>query len=66
MVAVAQHLGYRKTGDNQGTWIARYYVPGRGRRFQALGAADDTVPANGTHVLSFRQALDAALRWFLS
>jgi integrase len=64
MVAVAQHLGYRKTGDNQGTWIARYYVPGKGRRFKALGAADDTVPANGTHVLSFQQALDAALRWF--
>jgi integrase len=64
MVAVAQHLGYRKTGDNQGTWIARYYVPGKGRRFKALGAADDTVPANGTHVLSFQQALDGALRWF--
>jgi integrase len=64
MVAVAQHLGYRKTGDTQGTWIARYYVPGKGRRFKALGAADDTVPANGTHVLSFQQALDVALRWF--
>lgn len=64
MVAVAQHLGYRKTGDHQGTWIARYYVPGKGRRFKALGAADDTAPANGTHVLSFQQALDAALRWF--
>jgi integrase len=64
MVAVGQHLGYRKTGDNQGTWIARYYVPAIGRRFKALGAADDSVPANGTHVLSFQQALDAALRWF--
>jgi integrase len=64
MIAVAQHLGYRKTGDNQGTWIARYYVPGKGRRFKALGAADDTAPANGTHVLSFQQALDAALGWF--
>jgi integrase len=64
MVAVGQHLGYRKTGANQGTWIARYYVKGIGRRFKALGAADDTVSANGTHVLSFQQALDATLRWF--
>jgi integrase len=64
MIAVGQHLGYRKTGDNQGTWIARYYVRGKGRRFKALGAADDTASANGTHVLSFQQGLDDALRWF--
>jgi integrase len=64
MVAVGQHLGYRKIAENQGTWIARYYVPEKGRRFKALGTADDTAPANGTHVLSFQQALDGALAWF--
>jgi integrase len=26
--------------------------------------ADDTAPANGTHVLAFQQALEAAQRWF--
>jgi integrase len=35
------------------------------RRYKALGAADGPgKPANGTHVRSFQQALEAALRWF--
>jgi integrase len=63
LIAQGQHLGYRKTGEMRGTWIARYYTPERGRRFQALGAADDTVPANGTHVFSFQDALAAAQEW---
>ena len=62
LIAEGQHLGYRK-GKQGGSWIARYYVPGKGRRFQTLGKADDTVEANGTHVLSFAQALSAAQEW---
>jgi len=62
LISEGQHLGYRK-GAAGGTWIARYYTPRHGRRFQALGAADDTVEANGTHVLDFQQALEAAKKW---
>jgi integrase len=65
-IAEGQHLGYRKLAANEGTWIARYRVAGKKiRRYKALGAADGPgKPANGTHVLSFQQALDASLRWF--
>ena len=64
LIAEGQHLGYRKTGEMRGSWIARYYTREQGRRFQALGMADDTAPANGTHVLTFQQALDGAQKWF--
>jgi integrase len=36
------HLGYRKTGDGEGNWIARYYSKEHGRRFESLGKADDS------------------------
>lgn len=62
LIAEGQHLGYRK-GVSGGTWIARIYDPAKGRRFESLGAADDTVEANGTHVLDFQQALAAATKW---
>lgn len=64
LIAEGQHLGYRKTDEMRGSWIARYYIREQGRRFKALGTADDTAPANGTHVLSFQHALDAAQKWF--
>ena len=62
LIAEGQHLGYRK-GATGGTWIARIYDPAKGRRFESLGAADDTVEANGTHVLDFQQALASATKW---
>ena len=65
LIAEGQHIGYRK-GVQGGTWIARIYDPAKGRRFQSLGFADDTVEADGTHVLSFPQAQEAARTWFLS
>ncbi len=65
LIAEGQHLGYRRQ-DIGGTWIARYYTREHGRRFQALGNADDAVQANGTHVLSFQQALEASQAWFSS
>jgi hypothetical protein len=64
LIAEGQHLGYRKTGEMQGTWIARLYTREKGRRFQALGIADDSTPANEKTVLSFQQALEAAQVWF--
>ncbi|HEY4009071.1 MAG TPA: tyrosine-type recombinase/integrase [Acidobacteriaceae bacterium] len=62
MIAESQHLGYRRTGQ-RGTWIARYYTPEHGRRFHAIGVADDTVEGDGIQVFSFQQALEAAQKW---
>jgi integrase len=63
LIAEGQHLGYRRLKFG-GTWIARAYDAERGRRFQSLGAADDTSQADGTSVLSFQQATEAAQAWF--
>jgi integrase len=56
-------IGYRK-GNKGGTWIARHYAPENGRRFQAIGTADDIVDADGAHIFSFAQAQAAAQKWF--
>src|SRR5271169_3712258 len=56
-------IGYRK-GAKGGTWIARHYSAEEGRRFKALGTADDVADADGVHVRSFAEAQDAARNWF--
>jgi integrase len=56
-------IGFRR-GAKGGTWIARNYTPDHGRRFRALGTADDVANADGEHVLSFAQAQAAGRRWF--
>ena len=56
-------VGYRK-GAKGGTWIARHYSSDHGRRFRALGTADDVADPDGEHVLSFAQAQEAGRRWF--
>jgi integrase len=56
-------VGYRR-GAKGGTWVARHYSPEHGRRYQALGTADDVADADGEHVLSFGHAQTAAQRWF--
>ena len=62
LIAEGQHLGYRKS-ERGSTWVARYYTTEHGRRYQALGNADDSVTANETHVLSFGDAIKAAETW---
>jgi integrase len=56
-------VGYRK-GTKGGTWIARHYSAEHGRRYHAIGTADDIADADPTHVLSFAQAQEAARKWF--
>jgi integrase len=56
-------VGYRK-GTKGGTWIARHYSGDQGRRFHAIGTADDVTDADRQHVLSFAQAQEAARKWF--
>jgi hypothetical protein len=58
-------IGYRRApGGKAGSWIARWYAPGDGRRYQALGAADDMLDADGADTMSFSQAQDKARAWF--
>ncbi len=64
LIAEGQHLGYRKTGKQQGTWIARFYnAETKKRKWEALGQADDSIEANGVGALSFSQAVEAAQAW---
>jgi integrase len=52
-------LGYRK-GKAGGTWIAKHYSAAHGRRYHAIGPADDTLDAG---VVSFTQAQAKAREW---
>jgi hypothetical protein len=56
-------IGYRK-GAKGGTWIARHYSQEGGRRYNALGTADDVADADGVHVLTFGQSQEVARAWF--
>ena len=56
------HLGYRK-GRRGGRWIARRYLGGGRYAEQVLGAADDTLDADGDQVLSWGQAQAKARDW---
>jgi integrase len=56
-------IGYRR-GAKGGNWIARHYAAEHGRRYSALGTADDIADADGEHVLSFAQAQEKARTWF--
>ena len=56
-------IGYRK-GAKGGTWIARHYSAEHGRRYLAIGTADDVADADGVHVLAFAEAQEQACKWF--
>ena len=59
-------VGYRpsKKKKKAGNWIAKHYTKGVGRRYKAIGPADDNDEANGTTILSFAQAQEQARAWF--
>lgn len=65
LVSEGAHLGYYR-GSRVGKWVARYKAPGTkgGYAKKTLGEADDTRDADGETILTFRQADDAARRWF--
>ncbi len=63
-IASRAYLGYRKA-KTSGTWIARWQEPKTNHRhYQALGQADDDIAADGSTVLTFDQAQEAARAWF--
>ncbi len=57
-------IGYRKS-EHGGSWVVRIVdsTAGGGYRQHALGSADDTLKADGTRVLDYRQAEGAARDW---
>ena len=56
-------VGYRKSAKG-GTWVARYRAKDGKQRYQALGAADDAMDADGIKIFDFAQAQTAARDWF--
>ena len=57
-------VGYRK-GAKGGMWLAKS-VDGANRRETTLGAADDTLDADGQRVLDYAQAQAKARDWLAS
>jgi integrase len=53
------HLGYRK-GQTEGKWVVRRYVGNQGYKVETIALADDTLDADGVHVLTMFQAQDKA------
>ncbi len=58
------HLGYRR-GKTAGKWVMRWYVGDQTYRLETIGAADDTIDADGEAVLTFSQAQAVARRRFV-
>jgi integrase len=61
-----EHLGYYR-GSRVGKWVARFRPTSEGALYQrtTLGEADDYADADGQVILNFKQAQDAARKWFL-
>ena len=56
-------LGYRRSEGRTGAWYVRQHVGASAYRMAALGAADDTAEADGKTVLTYAQAVEAAMSW---
>jgi integrase len=61
-IAKGLHLGYYR-GTTSGSWLARRYRGKGTYENAALGAADDTLDADGVEVLDYWQAQAAAKSW---
>jgi integrase len=61
-IAKGLRLGYYR-GAVAGSWIASYYRGAHTYDTNAIGAADDTVDADGIKVLDYWQAQEHARRW---
>src|SRR5271154_3120407 len=58
------HLGYRRTKEGGGSWVARRFI-GDGRYSETkVGTADDLQDADGVALRSFKHAQEAAREWW--
>jgi hypothetical protein len=58
-IGLGLHLGYRK-GRRGGVWVVRRYLGERAYKVETIALADDTEDADGTEILDFWQAQEAA------
>jgi integrase len=61
-IAKGLRLGYYR-GTNSGSWIASRYCGPDGYDIKTIGAADDTLDADGSHVFDYWHAQDEARKW---
>ena len=62
-----EHLGYYR-GRRVRKWVARFRRSGAACRYQevTIAEADDIANADGSKILSFKQAMETARNWFAS
>ncbi|HWM89714.1 MAG TPA: site-specific integrase [Thermoanaerobaculia bacterium] len=65
-IAKGQFVGYRKPKSGPGTWTGRVYRGDGEYDETALGTADDEASPDGSIVLNYSQAVQAALSWCVS
>lgn len=58
------HIGYRRTKEGGGSWVARRFVGDHRYLETKLGTADDLQDADGAILQSFGQAQEAARKWW--
>jgi integrase len=58
------HIGYRRTKEGGGSWVARRFVGDHRYVETKLGTADDLQDADGVALQSFAQAQEAARKWW--
>ena len=64
MLETGLHLGYRRTKEGGGSWVARRFI-GDGRYNETkVGTADDLQDADGVAIRSFKDAQEAAREWW--
>ena len=58
------HLGYRRIRSGGGSWVARRFIGNSRYSELKIGLADDLQDADGSLVLSFKHAQEAARIWW--
>lgn len=63
VLSAGRAIGYRR-GAKGGSWIARLRADDGKQHYEALGAADDALDADGRDILTFAQAQERARNFF--
>jgi integrase len=58
------HLGYRRTKEGGGSWVARRFIGDGKYKEHVFGVADDLQGADGVTILSFSDAQAKAREWW--
>lgn len=58
------HLGYRRTKEGGGSWVARRFAGVGTYKETKIGVADDLQDADGVLIFTFAQAQETARKWW--